>query len=162
REISRHYALDGNNLVLLDESEAEVQSTPAERYVDLPVRLDVPAGSSRSVDGSLAPGHIASFVTDGRAGQGLDLTVRSAFVNRAVGQASELAAAFARSRAPIFGVAIVVPSRGVVFAENADTQVPTASIVKALVLLVVLEQARQVHRPVAEEDLALLWPMITE
>src|SRR5438045_6784622 len=57
---------------------------------------------------------------------------------------------------------MVVPSRGVVFAENADTQVAMASIVKALVLLVVLEQARQDHRPVSEEDLALLWPMITE
>src|SRR5207249_4897872 len=67
-----------------------------------------------------------------------------------------------RSRAPIWGVAIVVPSRGLVFAENADTQVPVASIVKALVLLVVLEQAREDHRPVSEEDLALLWPMITE
>jgi beta-lactamase class A len=59
-------------------------------------------------------------------------------------------------------VAIVVPSRGLVFAENADTQVPVASIVKALVLLVVLEQALEDHRPVSEEDLALLWPMITE
>jgi beta-lactamase class A len=49
-----------------------------------------------------------------------------------------------------------------VFAENADAQVPMASIVKALVLLVVLEQARADHRPVSEDDLALLWPMITE
>jgi hypothetical protein len=49
-----------------------------------------------------------------------------------------------------------------VYAENADTQVPTASIVKVLVLLVVLEQAHQDHRPVSENDLALLWPMITE
>src|SRR5438045_3915163 len=252
REISRHYALDGNSFVLLDESEAEVQSTPAESYVYLPVRLDIVAGSSRSVDGSLAPGQIASFVTHGRAGEILDLTVRSDFdnavlsvsgltdamtlvsrreyaiqrslvlpseqdysikvvslagyqlpftlqverraasqaaptirptnvplpsrtpsplptpsgaagqVERPLGAASESAAAFARSRAPIWGVAIVVPSRGVVFAENADTQVPMASIVKVLVLLVVLEQARQDHRPVSEEDLALLWPMITE
>jgi beta-lactamase class A len=253
REISRHYALDGNSLVLLDESEAEVQSTPAENYVYLPVRLDMVAGSSRSVDGSLAPGQIASYVAHGRAGEILELTVRSGFdnavlsasglmdgmtlvsrreyatqrslvlpseqdysikvvslagyqlpftlqvqlraasqaaapttrpsdvplpsrtpsplptpsggaglVERPLGQASESAAAFARSRAPVWGVAIVVPARGAVFSENADTQVPTASIVKALVLLVVLEQARQDHRPVSEEDLALLWPMITE
>ena len=253
REISRHYALDGNSLVLLDESEAEVQSTPAENYVYLPVRLDIVAGSSRSVDGSLAPGQIASYVAHGRAGEILDLTVRSDFDNgvlsvsgltdgmtlvsrreyatqrslvlpseqdysikvvslagyqlafmlqvqlraasqtaaatarptdaplpsrtpsplptpsgaaglieRPLGQASESAAAFARSRAPIWGVAIVVPARGVAFAENADTQVPVASIVKVLVLLVVLEQAHQDHRPVSEEDLALLWPMVTE
>ena len=69
REISRHYALDGDNLVLLDESEAEVQSTPAENYVYLPVRLDIAAGSSRSVDGSLAPGQIASYIVHGRAGE---------------------------------------------------------------------------------------------
>ena len=253
REISRHYALDGDNLVLLDESEAEVQSTPAENYVYLPVRLDIAAGSSRSVDSSLASGQIASYIVHGRAGETLDLNVRSDFdnavlsvsgltdgmtlvsrreyatqrslvlpseqdysvkvvslagyalpfalqvhlgaasqtaaptprptdaplpsstpsplptpsgaagpVERPLGQASESAAAFARSRAPIWGVAIVVPSRGLVFGENADIQVPMASIVKALVLLVVLEQARADHRPVAEEDLALLWPMITE
>jgi len=253
REISRHYALDGNSLVLLDESEAEVQSAPAENYVYLPVRLDIAAGSSRSVDGFLAPGQIASYVVHGRAGEILDLTVRSDFDNgvlsvsgltdgmtlvsrreyatqrslvlpseqdysikvvslagyqlafmlqvqlraaiqtaaptarptdaplpsrtpsplptpsgaaglieRPLGQASESAAAFARSRAPIWGVAIVVPARGVAFAENADTQVPMASIVKVLVLLVALEQARQDHRPVSEEELALLWPMVTE
>jgi len=253
REISRHYALDGNSLVLLDVSEAEVQSAPAENYVYLPVRLDIAAGSSRSVDGSLAPGQIASYVAHGRAGEILDLTVRSDFDNgvlsvsgltdgmtlvsrreyatqrslvlpseqdysikvvslagyqlafmlqvqlraasqgaaptarptdvplpsrtpsplptpsgaaglieRPLGDASESAAAFARSRAPIWGVAIVVPARGVAFAENADTQVPVASIVKVLVLLVVLEQAHQDHRPVSEEDLALLWPMVTE
>jgi len=83
-------------------------------------------------------------------------------IERPLGDASESAAAFARSRAPIWGVAIVVPARGVAFAENADTQVPVASIVKVLVLLVVLEQAHQDHRPVSEEDLALLWPMVTE
>src|SRR5256885_668211 len=224
REISRHYVLDGNSLVLVDESEAEVQSAPAENYVYLPVRLDIAAGSSRSVDGFLAPGQIASYVVHGRAGEILDLTVRSDFdngvlsvsgltdgmtlvsrreyatqrslvlpseqdysikvvslagyqlafmlqvqlraaiqtaapttrptdaplpsrtpsplptpsgaaalVERPLGQASESAVAFARSRSPIWGVAIVVPSRGLVFAANADTQVPLASTVKAVV-----------------------------
>src|SRR5207302_455914 len=188
--------------------------------------VDIVAGSSRSVDGSLAPGQIASYVVHGRAGEILDLTVRSDFdngvlsvsgltdgmtlvsrreyatqrslvlpseqdysikvvslagyqlafmlqvqlraasqtaaatarptdaplpsrtpsplptpsgaaglVERPLVQASESAAVFARSRSPIWGVAIVVPSRGVAFAENADTQVPMASIVKVLVLL---------------------------
>jgi beta-lactamase class A len=253
REISRHYTLEGNELVLRDESEADVQSTPAESYVYLPLRLEIAAGSSGSVEGSLAPGQLASYVVHGRGGEILALTVRSDFdnavlsvsglldgmtllsrrdyateralvlaseqdysikvvslagyqlpfalqvqrrqasqtaaptarpsdvalpsrtpsplptpsgparlVERSIDQASESAAAFGRSRTPIWGVAVVIPSRGVVFTENADTQVPMASIVKALVLLVVLEQARQDHRPVAEEDLALLWPMITE
>src|SRR4029077_7572993 len=37
--------------------------------------------SSRSVDGSLAPGQIASYVAHGRAGETLDLSVRSDFDN---------------------------------------------------------------------------------
>jgi len=86
----------------------------------------------------------------------------SGLVERGLGQASGEAQAFARSRAPTWGVAVVVPSQGVVYAENADTQVPTASVVKVLVMLTVLEQARQDHRPVSEAELALLWPMITE
>jgi len=45
------------------------------------VRLDIVAGSSRTVDGSLAPGQIASYVAHGRAGEILDLTVRSNFDN---------------------------------------------------------------------------------
>src|SRR5207247_530158 len=73
--------LDGNRLVLLDESEAEAQSSPAEDYIYRPERLDVTAGSSRSVDGSLAPGQIASYVVHGRAGEILDLTARSDFDN---------------------------------------------------------------------------------
>ena len=72
------------------------------------------------------------------------------------------AAAFARSRTPIVGAAAYVPAREVVYGENADEQVPTASIVKVLVMLVVLEEARQDHRPASEDELALLWPMITE
>src|SRR5205814_2437171 len=83
-------------------------------------------------------------------------------VERPLGAASESAAAFARSRSPIWGVAIVMPSRGVSFAENADTQVPMASIVKVLVLLVVLEQSRQDHPRLSEEDLALMWPMLID
>jgi hypothetical protein len=75
---------------------------------------------------------------------------------------SSPAAAFARARPPIVGAAVYMPSREIVYVENADEQVPTASIVKVLVMLVVLEQARQDHRPGTDDELALLWPMITE
>ncbi|HEU5286901.1 MAG TPA: serine hydrolase, partial [Candidatus Limnocylindria bacterium] len=81
---------------------------------------------------------------------------------RPLGDVSRDAESYARSRPPTWGVAAIVPSRGIVYAENADTQVPTASIVKVLVLLTVLEQARQDHRPASDTELALLWPMITE
>jgi len=90
------------------------------------------------------------------------LPAPSGLVERGLGQASGVAQTFARSRPPTWGVAVVVPSQGVVYAENADEQVPTASVVKVLVMLTVLEQARQDHRPVSEAELALLWPMITE
>jgi hypothetical protein len=80
----------------------------------------------------------------------------------AIDAVSSPAAAFARSRPPIVGAAAYLPSREVLYGENADEQVPTASIVKVLVMLVVFEQARQDHRPATDDELALLWPMITE
>ena len=80
----------------------------------------------------------------------------------AIDAVSSQAAAFARSRPPIVGAAAYLPSREVLYGENADEQVPTASIVKVLVMLVVFERARQDHRPATDDELALLWPMITE
>src|SRR5438477_3460475 len=67
REITRHYALDGDHLVLLDESEAEVPSTPAENYVYLPVRLDLAAVLFGSVVRSPCTGRIASYHAQGLA-----------------------------------------------------------------------------------------------
>lgn len=82
-------------------------------------------------------------------------------IERPLAQLSADATAFAASRPPVWGVAVVVPSSGVVYAQNADEQVPTASVVKVLVMLAVLERARAERRPVTEGELALLWPMIT-
>jgi beta-lactamase class A len=90
------------------------------------------------------------------------LPAPSGLAERPLGQASTSAQAFARSRPPTWGVAVIVPSQGVVYTDNADTEVPTASVVKVLVMLTVLEQARQDHRPPSDAELALLWPMITE
>jgi hypothetical protein len=86
----------------------------------------------------------------------------SSLAERPLGRLSDSALSFARSRPAILGVAVVVPGNGAIYTQNADEQVPTASVVKLLVMLVVLEQARQERRPVTEEELALLWPMITE
>ena len=74
---------------------------------------------------------------------------------------SEPAHEFLSGRAPTWGIAVVDASDRTVYAENADDQVPTASVVKVLVMLVVLERARAEGRPVSEAELALLWPMIT-
>lgn len=247
REITRTYELVSDGLVLRGETESEIRSSPAEDFVYSPQRIDLRAGASQTVGGSLAPGQAASYVVRGAPGQTLDLTVRSEFDNAVLSvsgltdaiplvsrrdyathrtltlsadqdyavkvvslagytlpftletrlgaaaatqpprptqsnqpipsatprpsagagtvplaELSADAARFARLRPPVVGVAVVVPARGVVYAENADEQVPTASVVKVLVMLVALEQARQDHRPLTDDELALLWPMITE
>lgn len=249
REVTRRFELRGDALALIDETESEVPTAPAEDFVYQPERVDLVAGASRDLSGSLAPGRIAAYVIAGHAGEVLDLEVRSEFDNAvlsvlgltdattylsrrdysvrrsvqlpsdqdygikvvslagyelpyalhlalrprsaatatpaptetplpsrtpapaarpsgirdsAIDAVSAPAAALARSRPPIVGAAAYLPAREVVYGENADEQVPTASIVKVLVMLVVLEQARQDHRPVSEDELALLWPMITE
>ena len=248
QETSRRYALQGGALVLLDESSAEVVLPAADDFVYRPERVDVPLGEARSLQGSLAPGQIASYVVRADAGDVLDLRARSLFNNavlsvsglgdgttlvsrrdyatdrslvlaesqdyavrvvnlaggtlpftldvrrdrpqrtpaptqrpsaeprpsltprplatssaeRPLGAVSSAALSFARSRPPIWSIAVVLPASGVVYAENADEQVPTASVVKVLVMLAVLERARAERRPVSEAELALLWPMVTE
>ncbi len=252
QETTRRYALDGDRLTLVDESSDQVPLTSPDDFVYRPERLDLAAGGSRSLRGTLSPGAIASYVLRGDAGQVLELRARSLFNNAVLsvqglsdgltpvsrqedavdrslllpaaqdyavrlvslaghdlpftldlrleerrltpaptarptaaplppatpapaasrppsaGTERELVAlsvaalTFARTRAPIWGVAVSVPGGGTTYTENADEQVPTASVVKVLVMLVVLEQARQERRPVSEGELALLWPMITE
>ncbi|MBI2862173.1 MAG: hypothetical protein HYX89_05075 [Chloroflexi bacterium] len=72
------------------------------------------------------------------------------------------ASEFLQSRAPAWGVAIIIPSHGTIYAANPDEQLEMASVVKVLILLEVLDQAAQEHRYVDEAELHLLWPMITE
>lgn len=252
REVSRRYALQEGRLVLLDEVAADVPLTPVDQFVYRPERVDLAPGAGRTLQGSLPPGQIASYVVRGEAGQVLDLTARSLFnngvlsvlglsdgltlvsrreyavrrslllpapqdyaikvvnvaghplafelavelravqrtpapttpptsaplpsrtpaaatppaatgvVERPLAQLSEAAETSARSRSPVWGVAVAVPSRAFVFTANADEQVPTASVVKVMIMLSVLDRARQDRRPASEEELALLWPMITE
>ena len=85
-----------------------------------------------------------------------------ALADHALSALSDPAARAADSRPPVWGVAVAVPSSGSVYVANADVQVPTASVVKVLILLTVLERARQEQRPATEQELALLWPKITE
>src|SRR5260370_426654 len=73
REVTRRYELQGGSLVLLDETESEVPSTPAEDFVYQPQRIDLAAGGTRDLSGSLAPGRIAAFVVAGHAGEVLEL-----------------------------------------------------------------------------------------
>jgi hypothetical protein len=252
QEITQTYALEAGALVLQAETRADVPLSSADDFVYRPERIELAPGLSRSLQGSLPPGQIASYVVHGEPGQTLELQARSLFnnavlsvsglsdgltlvsrqeyavdrtlllpsaqdyavrlvsvsgqtlpfildmrlraaqrspeptappavplppttprpieslppsgvlVDRSLGQLSDPALGFARSRPPIVGVAVVIPGSRAVYTQNADEQVPTASVVKVLVMLVVLERARQERRPVTEGELALLWPMITE
>lgn len=86
----------------------------------------------------------------------------SALRQKSLAELSTAAAQFGQQRPPIWGAAVAVPNEGVIYTANADEPVPTASVVKVLVMLVVLDQARQDGRPVSDDELALLWPMITQ
>jgi beta-lactamase class A len=86
----------------------------------------------------------------------------TSFAGRPLDELSAAASAFGRARPPVWGAAVVVPTSGVAYFENADEQVPAASVVKVLIMLTLLEEARADKRPVSEGELALLWPMITE
>jgi beta-lactamase class A len=250
RETSRRYALDGGQLALRDEMTADVPLTSPDEFVYRPERLVLDPGSARTVQGSLPPGQIASYVVRGATGQVLELSARSLFNNavlsvsgltdgltlvsrqeyavdralllpstqdyavrvitlagqplpftleakllaaqrtpeptarpaqplpsatprpaasapggladRPLAQLSDDATRSARARPPIVGVAVVVPASTAIYTQNADEQVPTASVVKVLIMLTVLDRARQERRPLTDTELALLWPMITE
>jgi hypothetical protein len=251
QEVTRRYALVDGQLTVRAETTADVPLAAPDDFVYRPERLDLVRGSGRTLQGSLPPGQLASYVVHAAEGDVLELHARSLFNNavlsvsgltdgltlvsrqeyavdrtlllrsdqdyavrvvsvagqtlpftldlrlqsgqgspeptalptapiptstprpaasppgssladRPLGQLSDSAISFARSRPPILGIAVVVPGNGAIYTQNADEQVPTASVVKVLVMLVVLEQARQERRPVTEGELALLWPMITE
>lgn len=127
------------------------QALPFELDLRLETRQRTPDPTARSTDAplpSVTPRPAAS-------------PPGAAPAERTLAQLSGSADVFARSRPPIWGVAVVTPETGGLFTENADEQVPMASVVKVLVMLVVLERARQELRPVTDTELALLWPMIT-
>ena len=72
------------------------------------------------------------------------------------------AAQFLGTRDAVWGVAVIVPSQNTLYLANADQQLEMASVVKVLIMLTMLDRAVQEHRYVAEDELELLWPMITE
>jgi hypothetical protein len=81
---------------------------------------------------------------------------------RPLSDLSPEAAKFLETRDVPWGVAVIVPSQNAVYLANADQQLEMASVVKVLIMLTVLDRAVQEHRYVAEDELELLWPMITE
>jgi hypothetical protein len=81
---------------------------------------------------------------------------------RPLSDLSPEAARFLETRDAAWGVAVIVPSQNTVYLANADQELEMASVVKVLIMLTVLDRAMQEHRYVAEDELELLWPMITE
>ena len=84
REVTRRYEVGDAALTLVDEAESDVPSAPAEDFVYQPQRVDLVAGGTRDLSGSLAPGRIAAYVVAGHAGEILELEVRSEFDNAVV------------------------------------------------------------------------------
>jgi hypothetical protein len=75
---------------------------------------------------------------------------------------SSAAAAFIPGRVPPRGVAVVVPDDGLVYVDNADQQMETASVIKVVVMTCVMSRAEQQGRLVSDWELSLMWPMITQ
>lgn len=72
------------------------------------------------------------------------------------------AAAYLQSRAPTWSVGVAVPDQSSIYVANGDQQLEMASVIKVVVMLAVIDQATREGRYVDDDELELLWPMITE
>lgn len=83
-------------------------------------------------------------------------------VEHPLAELSPDAAQLLATRDDALGCAVVNPLQNTIYVENADQQLEMASVIKVLVMLTVIDRATQEHRYVGDDELALLWPMITE
>jgi hypothetical protein len=65
------------------------------------------------------------------------------------------------TRAPARGIAVITADGGLVYAENADEELETASVIKVVVMTCTMRRAEQEGRLVSEWELTMMWPMIT-
>jgi hypothetical protein len=79
---------------------------------------------------------------------------------QSLGAVSTEAAAFIVDRAPARGVAVVTADEGLLYAENGDEQLETASVIKVVVMACTMHRAEQQGRLVDEWELTTMWPMI--
>ena len=80
-EVTRTYALEGSDLVLLSEETSIVPSPSPSDYGFEPERIEVDEGEKEIVMGRLAPGELGDHVLGGEAGQELQTALRSQFSN---------------------------------------------------------------------------------
>ena len=66
-----------------------------------------------------------------------------------------------QGRDPSRGIAVITASGGLLYSENGDEQMETASVIKVVVMACVMARAEQQGRYVDEWELSLMWPMIT-
>lgn len=71
------------------------------------------------------------------------------------------AAVYIQQREPARGIAVVTARDGILYSENGDEQLETASVIKVVVMTCVMARAEQQGRYVNEWELSLMWPMIT-
>jgi beta-lactamase class A len=65
------------------------------------------------------------------------------------------------TRAPARGIAVITADEGLVYVENGDQQLETASVIKVVVMACTMHRAEQQGRLVDDWELSLMWPMIT-
>lgn len=87
---------------------------------------------------------------------------RDGWTVRPLGLITPSAAGLAESFAGQVGVAVAVPSRGIVYTLNGDLRFEALNVAKVPIMLAILEQAAASGRPLSGLDLALLEGMITE
>jgi hypothetical protein len=92
----------------------------------------------------------------------LKLSGTTSLEERALAEVSSEASQFLESRAPKWGVAVILPYERVVYVANADEPMETASVVKVFIMLTLLDRALLEGRFVDEDEVELLVPMITE
>ena len=80
-EVTRTYALEGSDLVLLSEETSIVPPPSPSDYGFEPERIEVDEGEKETVMGRLAPGELGDHVLGGEAGQELQVALRSQFSN---------------------------------------------------------------------------------
>jgi len=85
----------------------------------------------------------------------------SDFVERPLADLSPAAAAFLETREGPRGVAVVVPSQGVVYSYNGDELTPMASVAKVAIMVTVMDRAIREKRTLTDWELSMLRPMIT-
>ena len=123
--------------------EATPTSTPTPTPSPVPPTATATATATPTPAPTATPGLLAGLVT------------------RPLADLSAEAAAYFAGRPGILGLAVVVPSAGVIYSANGGRLISTASIVKVPIMLTVMDAAIRDGRGLTLRELALLGRMIT-